>query len=191
MKIQPMSQIQSFGKIPVMTCEIKQKDINQKKKSTLWKMDPKNFQDETEIRYSKHAKSIYSDFSDDRTRIQPYHEYFLLFYNKTNEVIAAAMTSHHYRTGNIKFPGYTTLVEELESNKKYLNPSEAVMAYIVSKAFNRFDDSVSTAFYTDEPSSLKNIMFSQTDNGDWIMPKKRYTDFIDRAQKRYSIDFVI
>ena len=191
MKIQSVNQMHSFGKIPVMTCEIKQKDINQKKRSTLWKMDPKNSQDETEIRYSKHAKSIYSDFSNDRTKIHPYHEYFLLKDNETNEVIAAAMTSHHYRTGNIKFPGYTTLVEELENNKKYLNPSEAVMAYIVSKAFDRFDDSVSTAFYNDEPSSLKSIMFSQTDNGDWIMPEKRYMDFIDRAQKRYRIDFIV
>ncbi len=191
MNIRRTNQVQNFGKKAVMTCEIGRQYSHDKKPSTLYAMSPRNINDEQEIKYSRHARNIYGDFIKDKLQNQSANEYYLLKDDETNEVIAAVMTSHHYRPDNVVSPGKTTLICELEDNIKYMNPAEPVMAYVINRANKRFDSSVSVGFYTEQPSMLEKLTFSKTENGDWIMPETRFVNFVDNAQKKYSINFIV
>lgn len=191
MKIQKCGYALSFGKEAVMTCEVKRRDTNKRTPATLYKMNPKLYADRQEVNFSKHARCISQYFTKEISRHYPVNDYFLLKDDNSDEVISAAMSSHHYKTGDNTFNGYTTLVSEYEDNIKYVSPLEPVFAYMVKTADRRFDDTVSVGFYSESIPFFKSLKFSQIKNGDWVIPKKRYDDFLDRAEKRFNIDFLV
>ena len=181
----------SFGKTPVMTCTIKSADKKEQNSATLYQMDTKEYSDLKEILYSKNARCLIRDFEEDAGRYTPYSEYYLLKNDKTQEVIACAQTSRHYRTGDAKSTGFSTLIEEMSQNSKYVNGAEPILAFIAHKAEGRFDNCVTTAFDRDVIPTLKNSKFTQLRTGDWYLPEKRYPILIDQAEKRANISFLV
>lgn len=181
----------SFGKTPVMTCTVKNKEEKGKQSATLYKMDTQNYNDYKEIMYSKNARCLHRGFEEDRDSFYPIHEYYLLKNDKTDEVISCAQTSRHYRTGEAKYSGFSTLINEMGENKKYANGAEPIVSYLVKNAGERQDESVSTAFDQDEiQTSLKRSKFTQLKTGEWVLPQKRYQALIEQAEKREDVNFI-
>lgn len=190
MKINNINSEITFGKTAVMKCCIKQKNTKEKAQSTMYQLDTKNNTDLTEVFYSKNARCMYFSMIKDRYRFYPSSEYYFIKDDKTGEIISCVQTSRHYRRENEKQPNLTTLIEELNTNPKYINTTEPIIAYLAQKAFTRMDDSITIGCYFDYPKDLKRIKFSQVKNGDWVLPEKRFNDFIDTAQKRSNIEFL-
>ncbi len=180
----------SFGKTAILTCQVKNRETNQKASATLYQMDPHNMSDYREVRYSKTARCMCRDMEDDQSLYNPVREYYVLKDDKTGEVISCAETSHHYRRDEIYSPGLSTTVDELADNTKYVNSTEPMLAFVAQKAFDRYDKSVVIGTYVDDESPLKRARFSKTKNGDWVLPEKRFNDFVDTANKRSSIEYV-
>lgn len=180
----------SFGKTPVMTCTVKGANKKDIVNATLYQMDPHNNNDQRDVRFSKNTHCIKQSFERDCGHFQPIYEYYLLTNDKTQEVIACAQTSRHYRTGNARYNGCSTLIDEMSQNRNYINGAEPVLAYIVHNAEERYDKTVTTAFDKDEIPCLKNSKFTQLKTGDWCIPEKRYQLLIDQAEKRENINFV-
>lgn len=181
----------SFGKTPVMTCTVKSKDVKEKQSATLYKMDTQNNDDCKEIMYSKNTRCLLDGLAKDMGNYYPTYEYYLLKNDKTEEVISCAQTSRHFRTGNSKYQGCSTLINEMSENKKYVNGAEPLFAYLAKNASERYDECISTAFDQDEiQSSLKRSKFTQLKTGDWVIPKKRYQTLIEQAEKREDVNFI-
>lgn len=191
MNIKQINFSQTFGKTPVMRCEMKKTGTKDKAQSTLYKLNPQLNSDLEEVMYSKRARCMYTDMRKDSQTKNPYREYYILKDDKTDEVISCAETSHHYRAENVPHPGLSTLIDEMESNGKYVSSQEPLLAYLAYSAMNRFDDSVCVGFYNEDYSRFKRARFSETKNGDWILPDKRYINLIDNAAKRYNIEFLV
>ncbi len=191
MKINSIKTKQTFCKTPVMKCKIKKTQSNEESESTLYKMDCLNKSDLDEVKYSKIARYIYYPMLNDSENDFHYREYYILKDDNTNEVISCAQTSRHYRADNVEYPGYTTLIEEMKNNLKYVNPEEPVFAYLANHAINQYDSSLSIGFYPHNTKSLKHNNFSETKNGDWIIPEQRFLNLIDNASKRNQIEFII
>lgn len=185
------TQAISFGKSAVMTCTVKSADKTTKVNATLYQMNPLEREDYRDVMYSKHTTCIKSDFQRDTGHRQGMYEYYLLQNDKTGEVIACAQTSRRYRTGNAKYNGVSTLIEEMSQNRHYINGAEPVLAYLVHKAGEQFDNCVTTAFDKDEIPCLKNSKFTQLKTGDWCIPEKRYQLLIDQAEKRENVNFLV
>lgn len=181
----------SFGKTPVMTCNVKSKNSNEKQPATLYKMDASNKNDLKEIMYSKNTRCLVDGFLNDMVAYYPTYDYYLLQNDKTNEVISCAQTSRHFRTGKSMYQGCSTLINEMSENKKYINGAEPLFAYLVKNADERYDGCVSTAFDQEEiQTSLKNLKFNQLKTGDWVIPQKRYQTLIEQAKKREDVNFI-
>lgn len=190
MKISKINTMCSFGKTPLMTCSIKQKSDNQRVQATLYKIDSTQATDIDDVRYSKLARCMYSDLLNAFKKCRSDKDFLLLQNDKTKEVISCAQTSHRYRPFGDK-PERYTLVETLNGNDKYINGIEPLMAYIASAADSRFDDSVRTAFHSDDISvNMQRIKFSQEKNGEWVLPKKRYYTLIDKAQEHSQLQLL-
>lgn len=180
----------NFGKKAVMTCTVKSADKKTKVDATLYKMNPSEKEDYKDVMYSKHTTCIKPDFVRDIGNNQGRYEYYLLQNDKTKEVIACAQTSRHYRTGKSAYNGASTLIDEMNQNRNYINGAEPVLAYLAHKAASQFDTCVTTAFDKDEVPCLKNSKFTQLKTGDWCIPEKRYHLLIDQAEKRENVSFL-
>ena len=190
MKINNIISNINFGKTPVMKCCIKSKDTKEHHLATIYQLDAKNNKDLSEVFYSKQAICLYPSMLKDNRRYYPSSEYYIMKDDRTDEVISCTKTSRHYRRDNVEFPRLTTLIEELNTNPKYINSAEPMFAFLAQKAFNRFDESLTTASYPENPTILKRAKFTQTKNGDWVLPEKRFNNLIDTAQKRSNIEFL-
>ena len=191
MRINNINSNINFGKTPLMKCIVKREDTKEKSEATLYQLDPKDSRDLNEVFYSKKAACMYPSMEKDRARRYPISEYYFIKDDKRGEVIASAQTSRHYRRDNVEFPRLTTLIEEMNTNNKYVNSAEPMLAFLANKAFDRFDESLTTGFYTEDTTFLKRAKFSQTKNGAWVLPEKRFNNLIDNAQKRSNIEFII
>ena len=191
MKIAKINSNQNFGKTALLSCQIKQEENKEKVNATLYKMDPHNPKDINDVKYSKQTRCIYRDFVAALEQRQQNREFYLLQNDKTGEVISCAQTSHHYRPANAQNEGFSTLIEEMNENKKYINASEPLLAYIAKHAAERYDSTVYTAFTTDEIPSLKRAKFTQTKLGEFFIPEKRYYVLIDQAEKHSQIEFLV
>lgn len=184
----------SFGKTPVMRCVVKSADKKEKNSATLYEMDINNPSDCKEITYSKNARCLQQGLYTDLMSGYPAYKYYLLKDDKTQEVIACAQTSRHYREAGTRKTTYTgkyTLIDEMEANKKYINGAEPVLAYIAYNADSQFDNFVSAAFDKDEVTPLRQEKFTQLRTGDWAIPKKRFSVLIDRAKEKEDINFLV
>ena len=191
MRINPckFSNYISFSKEPVSACVLINKDKGTKSDATLYKADVKSDSDKFDIKRSKTASCLYSDFMRERRRNEPCSDFFILQDDKTNEVICAAETSRHYRPLEGKKEGFATIIDEIRENNKYENAAEPMLEYIVREAYKRGDTNVFTAFQSEDLPSLKRERFTETNNGEWYMPRARFFDFIDIAEKRSHIDY--
>ncbi len=200
MNISKLNNYCSFGKEPLLTCEIKQEPNKNKVQATLYKMEPHNLSDIEDIMYSKQTRCIQSDFLKSVQQRNPNKDFYILRNDRTKEVISCAQTSHHYRADQIsrgfntitfENPGLSTLIEEMNVNPNYVNGAEPLLAYIVKAARERFDSTVYTAFDQDVVPSLKRAKFTQTKLGEFFIPEKRYSILMDQAERRSQIEYLV
>jgi len=180
----------SFGKTPVMKCTVKDAATKKSNEATVYKMDTMEREDLREIQLSKNTRSIVRDFEKESYRRAPIHEYFLLKNDKTGEVIACAETSRHYKIGDTRYSGASTVIDEFSENKKYVNGAEPLFAYIAHNAEQRYDNYICTAFNDETIKTLRTHKFTQIKNGDWCMPAKRYQTVIGQAERRNNVVFL-
>lgn len=191
MRIQSINNNTNFGKIPVLKCKVKKADEEKACSATLYKMEPNNPSDAREIKYSKNARSIYYDFMIDGGKHESNRDYYLLKRNdNTEEVIACAETSRHYRPDNAEFSGHTTFIEEMSENPKYEKGGLPLLAHIIINANDNNDKCVSTSTYTNADDSLKEAKFTQIITGDWILPKEEYWNSITGAMQNSGINYI-
>lgn len=180
----------AFGKTPVMSCKVKRQQDNKPVDATLYRLDSGSLADLHDIEMSKTAKVLTHHYAESTYR-NKHNDFYILQNDKTDEVICAAETSHHFRTKKDRFEGTSTVIEEFRANDKYANAAEPVLAHIVNQAGKQFDKSVVSALNTEEMPSLKHAKFSQTKNYDYLLPEKRFDNFTDRAEKKFSIEYLV
>lgn len=180
----------AFGKTPVMTCKVKRQQDNKPVDATLYRLESGSLVDLRDIEMSKTAKVLSQHYSESTYR-NKHNDFYILQNDKTDEVICAAETSHHFRTTNDRFEGTSTVIDEFRANDKYANAAEPVIAHIVNKAGQQFDKSVVSALNQEEMPTLKHAKFSKTKNGDYLLPEKRFGNFADRAEKKFSIEYLV
>lgn len=187
MKIQNKNTNTSFGKAQVMQCQMKKKSEQEKINATLYKMDLKNGNDLNEMKYSKTAKWLYPDATTDSAYPHENRSYYLLQEDKTGEVISCISISKHFRRGEDNKSGQYILIDGFAQNYKYLNPSEPLFAFVADNAIKHYSKNIIVGTSDLEDETLKKARFTRTKNGEWYMPEKRFTDIIDRAEKRYNM----
>ncbi len=191
MKILCVNYSYSFGRTPLMTCTVKQKEKNEKVSATLYKMDPKNPKDIDDVRYSKKGRYMYGDMLQESKQKQSAREFFMLQNDKTQEVISCAQISHRYRPSQ-KNQGFYSLIEEMNISNNYINGAEPIIAYLAYNAQNRLESSLYSAFHPEEiPIDMKRIKFSEGNKGEWYLPQRRFNTLIDRAQAHSQIEFML
>lgn len=187
MNISAINNTQSFGKTALMHCKVRTLEDKERIGATLYKMDPKNNNDVKDVKFSKTAYALIKDMSRDSRKVHPTREYYILTNDKTGEVISCAQTSNHFRADEGKVSGSYMLLEEVNSNDKYINPIAPMIAFLADKAFNHFDSGIVIGTSELDDKTLKRAKFSRAQNGDWFIPQKRFIDFTDKATKKYDM----
>ena len=190
MNISANSMNVAFGKTPIMSCKVKRQEGNKPVDATLYRLDSGSLADYDDVCRSKTAKVLLPHYAQSTQRNKN-NDFYLLQDDQTQEVICAAETSHHFRTTKDRFEGTSTVIDEFKTNKNYANAAEPVIAHIVNKAGQQFDKSVVSALHEEEMPTLKHAKFSKTKNGDYLMPEKRFDNFADRAEKKFSIEYFV
>lgn len=177
----------TFGKIPVMLCEMKKIHSKEKVNATLYLMDIKNKNDLKEIEYGKTSGCLRRDLKTDFYSIHPYRNYYLLKEDSTGEIIACAETSMHYRRTDDKKAGISVMVDEFGENYNYLNPAEPMFAFLANRAIKQYSQNIIIGTSDCDEATLKKTMFTKTKNGEWYMPERRFSQLLDKAEKRYNM----
>jgi hypothetical protein len=109
--------------------------------------------------------------------------------DNSDNIISCAQTSDHLRGQNAKQSGYSTLVEEMDSNRNYVNPIEPLIAGIAREAQDKFHSSI---FFAMEPSdiyALRKIKLTPADHGEHYISASRFNSIINKATEHSQIDF--
>lgn len=187
MEIRKSYQSITFGKTPVMTCEVKRKSDQQRIKATLYKMDLKNHNDLDEIKYSKTTKSLYYDAEKDSRNFSPYRDYYLLKADDTKEVISGLSVTSHFRRGEERTCGLSFVVDAMEGNNKYVSSTDPILAYLANEAINNYRENIIIGNGDIDEKNLRREKFTKSKIGEWFLPQQRFTQLIDQAEKRYNM----
>lgn len=187
MRVQNITSNITFGKTPVMICEMKKTAGNNKINATLYKMDLRDSEDIKEIEYSKTARILYPMLLEDRFYSHPAREYYLLKDDETDEVISCAATSTHLRMNDGKKSGFSLVIDEFAKSSKYLNSSEPMFAFLADKAIKHYNQNIIIGTSECDDETLKKFRFTKTKNGEWYMPERRFSNLINSAEKRYNM----
>ena len=182
---------QSFGKEALMKCDIEETNKNIKQSATLYKLNPENTADRNDVFFSKQTGCIARDFERAIYKSFPNKDFYILQNDITGEIISCAQTSHHYRPFDVSLPGQYTLIEEAKGNKKYKDAAEPLFAYITGIASKKFDEAVFTAFDENTISELKKNNFSKAKTGEYFVSQENFSKFINRAEKKYNIEYIV
>ena len=189
MKISHINTYQSFGKQALMTCKIKEKNSQEPKNSTLYKLNPMDEADRKDVFFSKQTYCIAKDF--ERQWKKPYFEkeFYVLQNDKTGEVISCAETMKRCRPPRFTHHGIYTMIEEANENYKYENGAEPLFAYIAKNAKKNFDLNIFTTFNKETIPNLKSYKFSETRKGEYCIPQRRFSTLIKQAEKKYEMEY--
>ena len=195
MKVSNIYSTINFGKTAVATCNVKEKDSKKLISATIFQMDPLDEKDYKEIKFSKYTKDLQYGVETERengTHNNRGREFYLVKANKNGEVVACAQTLHRYRANNASFPGLSTMVEEISENYKFDNPALPLMGYITQIANERYDKSIISIVGTDEsPRIQKKLKLKETENeGVFVLSKRRFDNFIKKAQEKSQLEFL-
>ncbi|MBQ8635119.1 hypothetical protein IJX73_01165 [bacterium] len=181
MQINNLSNI-SFGKYPILNCQVKDSKTKQKKDATLYKYDPHNVKDMKEIRQRQ------IPFGIDE---MGYTKIYILEDDETKDIVSCAQTSRHYRSNNLHQAGFSTLIEDMESSKAYINPSEPLIAGLAKEAQDRSDSSIFLARPIQDVHSISNVRMAANKLGEHYLTERRFNSVIDKACEHSQIEFLI
>ncbi|MBR2068717.1 MAG: hypothetical protein IJ877_03040 [Candidatus Gastranaerophilales bacterium] len=179
----------TFGKNMVAKCIVKNQ-LKEKHEATLYEYDPWNLDDIDEIESSLNTNSIKPDFY--RAGLWSGHtegRFFALQDDETKDIVASAEITRHYAPFG-KYQGDYLLIDELEGNQGYIDSLTPMIGFIANKGFETNSKNIVSAFRTSEMPQLKGYKFKQTDDETWILPKRRFSENINKAEHRNSIEFL-
>ena len=193
MKINSTNNL-NFGKKAILSCKVKERRTSQKLNATLYSFSSNNPNDLYEVNNSNLPSGFKKDFSN--PFISPHIKFYALKLDNSSEFVSSSEIGRHYtpnfdECGNIlnKHRGTNTVIEELNTNPKFIGGKTPILAKIAKDANDKNDKFIFTSFTTDEIPDMKNYSFSKSKFGNWIMPKNRYENFISRAEKNSSIEY--
>ena len=111
--------------------------------------------------------------------------------DKTHESISCAQVSRHLRGKYLHQSGYATLIEDMDASKKYINPSEPLIAGLVKEAQDRMDSSIFLATPAHRVHSISNLRMTANKLGEHYILANRFNQVIDKATERSKIEFSI
>lgn len=182
MNISPISMT-SFGKKPIFTCVVKTIPEKKKKFATLYEMDSKNPDDRDEFINDSELWHMRNAFLTLKRDVNS--KFYVLRDEETNETVSSAQTSRHYNQDmNSPYEGHYTLIEELNGNRRYSNSTEPIIGQIAKDAYDGYDENILTAFDTSNKRYLERYKFVSSENGAWLLPKKRFIEVRDKTEER-------
>lgn len=172
----------SFGKSVVLDCQIKNRLTKEKEDATLYKYNTSDYSELRELRECDIPFNI--DASG-------YSDIYVLQNDDNDEIISCAQTSNHFKNNSSNLFGFSTLIEEMDSNKNYINPVEPLLAGIIKEAQNKFHSSITFAIDPKDVHSLSKLKLSSDKLGDSFITEKRFDTIIDNANKHSNINFYV
>ena len=189
MKILNMQSTNTFGKYPVMSCLVKEKETGKYVSSTVYQLDYNNPTDVDEVRYSKNTNAIKTSFLRARDFDDTYMNYYFAKNDKTGEVISCSSTTHRF-SPMPQEGGFYTNVEEFSQNEKYENASLPMLAYITGKASGS-DSFVKLAFRPVDKQPFTNAGFVSNDMGQMVLPADSFNNLLDKSSSENCIEFLV
>lgn len=172
----------NFGKSIVLDCQIKNRLTKEKEEATLYKY---NISDISELR---ELREYDIPFNVDTSG---YSDVYVLQNDDNDEIISCAQTSNHFRSNSSSLCGFSTLIEEMNSNKNYANPMEPLLAGIVREAQNKFHSSITFAIDPKDIRLLSKMKLSSDKLGENFITEKRFNTIIDNAEEHSNINFYV
>lgn len=188
MKVNFSKNNTSFQKNALFNCIVKRKGTNEKANATLYLYKKQNPNDMEEIANSNLPIQIKSNF------LNLYYannsRFYALKTDNSGEFVSFAQVSKHFIQDEGKYRGTISTIEEFNTNKEFIDPELPLLSQITKDAINSEDNFIITSFRTDEAPYFKSASFSKTKYDNWALPEKRYTNLIDRAEKRNQIEYL-
>lgn len=172
----------NFGKSVVLDCQIKNRLTKEKEDATLYKYDTSDYSELREL------KNCDIPFNIDASG---YSDVYVLQSDDSDEIISCAQTSNHLKSDSSNLYGFSTLIEEMDSNKKYANPVEPLLAGIIKEAQNKFHSSITFAMDPKDVHSLPKMRLSSDKLGESFITEKRFNTIIDNANEHSNINFYV
>lgn len=188
MKIQNISTL-NFSKKAILTCQIKNAKTKEKQSATLYSYNPaRNLADKKELKSNSRTARLYFPIERSSLAQDIGFEFYALKVDDTDEVVSCAQVTHHLKPRNSKLAGLSTQIDALDTNMKFINPAEPLIAGVVKKAQERYDSFVVLTIHPEEMYGLKGIKLSEH-KGDSYIPEKRFNSIIDKSSERSQIEF--
>ena len=188
MKVNFSKNNTSFQKNALFNCKVKRKGTNEKANATLYLYKKQNPNDMEEIANSNLPIQIKSNFLN--LYCANNSRFYALKTDNSGEFVSFAQVSKHFIQDEGKYKGTISTIEEFNTNKEFIDPELPLLSQITKDAINSEDNFIITSFRTDEAPYFKSASFSKTKYDNWTLPEKRYTNLIDRAEKRNQIEYL-
>lgn len=187
MKLNPINI--NFGKKLVATCEVRTSP-SKKCCAAIYKFDPKDEQDVSDIKNSEYTTSIKNSFIRQSNSKHPNaFEYYAICDNSTDEIIACAKLSQHCSQKENRKEFYTS-IDELETNSHYIDPITPMLGYIAYYAYKHYSNSIKMPAGTYPMSEMKKCGF-KTESENFTIRAKGFNERMTRAYYRNYLEFVV
>ena len=187
MKIGSINNNFCFGKKAILSCKIKKADTKEAQSATLYQYDKNNPNDVGEILNSNLPVYYAADFASCG---HDFSKYYALKVDDSDEFASFAKVSRHYSMNGSKYDGFNTVIDQVESNPDFIDAELPLLSEIASEAYNSDDAFILTSFRADNAPYMKKSSFSETKEGNWVIPQRRFVNLIDRAEKINSIEYL-
>lgn len=181
----------SFGKTPVLKCNIKGDDGTSRTGATLYKLDVKDNGDVKDVEYSKNTYAIKNQFLNDHIKGKSYYDYYLLQKDGNNEVLGCMQTSTHYAQLSSQKSGKAIVIDEMSDNGKFTGTNEVMLSYLAHEAKDRLCDCIISSLPQDLVPYLSNAKFTRTVNGDDCLKDSKFSDVIQQGGRKHQINFEV
>lgn len=181
----------SFGKTPVLKCNIKSDDGISRTGATLYKLDVNDNCDVKDVEYSKNTYAIKNRFLSDRIKGKSYYDYYLLQKDDNKEVLGCMQTSTHYTKLSPKISGKAIVIDEMSDNGKYTGTNEVMLSYLAYEAKDRLCDCIISSLPQNLVPYLSNAKFTKNANGDSCLKDSKFADVIQQGGRKHQINFEV
>ncbi len=192
MQISKINSQPAFGKRLVANCQIVDRNSKEKQNASIYELNTRDVRDREFIENNGWFPSTVIGFFRDFDKYRNYRTYNALVNNETGEIVGMSATTNHYKGDSVNIPGTSVCIDSISlKNGDGDNVEEILVAKSVNDAFGRHYQSVTASTSALDKPKLKKASFSETKNGDWVMPEHRMEASIKRAQKKCAIEFLV
>lgn len=182
----------NFGKRLIANCQIVDKNSKEKQSASIYELNTRDVRDREFIENNDWFPSTVVGFFRDYDKYRNYRTYNAVVNNQTGEMVGISAATNHYKCNSVNIPGATVCIDSISlKNGDGDNVEEILVAKSVNDAFRKHYKSVTASTSALDRAKLKKASFSETKNGDWVMPERRMEASIKRAQKQCAIEFLV